>query len=65
MEHKTTDATRRAIYNYDDKFTRINVRLPIGSDERIKKQGYKSLNAFCAQAILDRLDQLESRQQGR
>lgn len=59
--HKTTEAQRRAIYNYDDKFSRLSIRLPAGTKERIEKQGYKSINAFCTQAILDRLDQLETR----
>lgn len=57
----TTEAQRKAIYKYDEKFFRVNCRLPQGTKERIEKQGYKSLNAFCTQAILDRLDQLESR----
>lgn len=60
-EHKTSDAKRRANYKYDDKFFRVNVRLPIDAKKRIEKQGYKSINSFCVQAILDRLDQLESR----
>ena len=62
MERKTSEAQRKAVYNYDDKFFRVNCRLPQGTKERIEKQGYKSVNAFCVQAILDRLDQLESRQ---
>lgn len=57
----TTEAQRKAVYKYDEKFCRLNCRLPQGTKERIEKQGYKSLNAFCVQAILDRLDQLESR----
>jgi hypothetical protein len=61
MEKKTTDTTRKAIYKYDSKFFRVNCRLPQGTKERIEKQGYKSLNAFISQAVLDRLDQLESR----
>lgn len=62
MERKTSEAQRKAVYNYDDKFFRVNCRLPQGTKERIEKQGYKSVNSFCVQAILDRLDQLESRQ---
>lgn len=60
-ERKTSEATRKAIYKYDDKYFRVNCRLPQGTKERIEKQGYKSINSFVAQAVLDRLDQLESR----
>jgi hypothetical protein len=60
-ERKTSEATRKAIYKYDDKYFRVNCRLPQGTKERIEKQGYKSLNSFINQAVLDRLDQLESR----
>ena len=61
-EYKTSEAQRKAVYNYDAKFSRLNCRFPIDTRERIEKQGYKSLNAFVCQAVLDRLDQLESRQ---
>lgn len=60
-ERKTSEATRKAIYKYDNKYFRVNCRLPLGTKERIEKQGYKSLNSFINQAVLDRLDQLESR----
>ena len=60
-ERKTSEATRKAIYKYDNKYFRVNCRLPQCTKERIEKQGYKSLNSFINQAVLDRLDQLESR----
>jgi hypothetical protein len=58
---KQAEQRRQAVYKYDDKFFRVNCRLPQGTKERIMKQGYKSVNSFVAQAVLDRLDQLESR----
>lgn len=41
-ERKTTDAQRKAIYNYDEKFERVNCRFKIGTKEAITKAGYKS-----------------------
>lgn len=58
-ECKTTDAQRRAIYKYDDKFERINCRLPVGTRERISAAGYKSANAFIQIAVTDKLAQVE------
>lgn len=59
MEHKTTEAQRRAIYKYDDKFERINCRLPAGTINRIKAAGYRSANAFIQIAVADKLAQVE------
>lgn len=58
-ERKTTDAQRRAVYRYDDKFERVNCRLPIGTRERISAAGYKSANAFIQIAVTDKLAQVE------
>lgn len=60
MEHKTTNAQRKAIYKYDDKFERINCRFPVGVKERIQKAGHKSINDFIKIAVLEKLEREES-----
>ncbi len=42
--HKTSEAKRRAIYKYDDKFERINCRFAIGTKDRIKALKYSANN---------------------
>ena len=61
MEHKTTEAQRKAIYKYDDKFERVNCRFPIGIKERIKNIGYKSINTFIVSAVIDKLEKEENK----
>lgn len=56
MERKTTEATRRAIYRYDDKFERVNCRFAKGTKERIEKLGYKSANDFIKLAVAEKLE---------
>ena len=56
MERKTTEATRRAIYKYDDKFERVNCRFAKGTKERIEKLGYKSANDFIKLAVAEKLE---------
>ena len=56
MERKTTEATRRAIYRYDDKFERVNCRFAKGTKERIEKLGYKSTNDFIKLAVAEKLE---------
>ena len=56
MEHKTTEATRRAIYKYEDKFERVNCRFAKGTKDRIEKLGYKSANDFIKLAVAGRLE---------
>lgn len=58
-EKRTTDAQRKAIYKYDEKFERINCRLPSGTLERIEKFNYKSSNAFIVSAVMDKLEREE------
>lgn len=58
-ERKTTEAQRRAIYNYDDKFERVNCRFPVGTKKRIEKAGYKSINQFILQAVCEKLETIE------
>ena len=50
-ERKTTDAQRKAIYNYDEKFERVNCRFKIVKKEAITKAGYKSINDFIKLAV--------------
>ena len=56
MERKTTEATRRAIYKYDDKFERVNCRFAKGTKDRIEKLGYKSANDFIKLAVAEKLE---------
>ena len=56
MDRKTTEATRRAIYKYDDKFERVNCRFSKGTKERIEKLGYKSANDFIKLAVAEKLE---------
>lgn len=58
-EYKTTEAQRRACYNYDDKFERVNCRFEVGTKERIKKLGY-SANNFIRLAIAEKLEREEA-----
>ena len=58
-EKKTTEAQRKAIYKYDDKFERVNCRFPSGTKQRITKAGYSSINQFIIQAVLEKLESIE------
>lgn len=58
MEQKTTEAQRKAIYKYDDKFERINCRLAAGTKNRIEKLGYTS-NNFIKLAVAEKLEREE------
>lgn len=58
-EKKTTEAQRKAIYKYDDKFERVNCRFEKGTKERIEKIGYKSINTFIISAVMEKLEQQE------
>ncbi len=60
MEHKTTEAQRRAVYKYDDKFERVNCRFKKGTKERITKLGYKSVNDFIKLSVMERLEKEEN-----
>lgn len=56
--HKTTESQRKAIYNYDDKFERINCRLAVGTKERIKALKYTA-NDFIKLAVAEKLEREE------
>ncbi|RHQ81867.1 hypothetical protein [Clostridium sp. AF22-10] len=56
---KTTEAQRKAIYKYDDKFERVNCRFESGTKERIEKAGYKSINNFIKLAVAEKLEREE------
>ena len=58
-KHKTSESQRRAIYNYDDKFERINCRLEAGTKKRIENVGYSSLNNFIKLAVAEKLEREE------
>ena len=57
-ERKTTEAKRKAIYKYDDKFERINCRLAKGTKDRIKALKY-SANDFIKLAVAEKLEREE------
>lgn len=57
-EKKTTEAQRRAIYNYDNKYERINCRFQIGTKDRIKALKY-SANDFIKLAVAEKLEREE------
>lgn len=50
-----TEAQKKAVYKYDDKFERVNCRFPAGTKERIKKTGYDSINKFILSAVAEKL----------
>ena len=45
-ERKTTAAQRKAVYNYDEKFERVNCRFKIGTKEAITTAGNKRIQDF-------------------
>lgn len=55
-DKKTTEAQRKAVYKYDDKFERVNCRFAVGTKERIRKAGYKSVNDFIKLAVIEKLE---------
>ena len=56
---KTTEAQRKAIYKYDDKFERVNCRFDVGTKKRIEKAGYSSVNNFIKLAVVEKLEREE------
>lgn len=60
MEHKTSEAKRKAIYKYDDKFERINCRFESGTKERVEKLGYSSMNNFIKLAVAEKIEREEN-----
>lgn len=55
-ELKTTEAQRKAVYKYDDKWERVNCRFKIGTKDSIKNAGYSSIQAFIKQAVAEKLE---------
>jgi hypothetical protein len=55
-DRKTTETQRKAVYKYDDKFERVNCRFAVGTKERIRKAGYKSVNDFIKLAVIEKLE---------
>lgn len=58
-ERKTSEAQRKAVYNYDDKFERVNCRFAKGTKDRIRKIGYKSVNDYIKLAVMEKLERDE------
>ncbi len=56
---KTSEALKRAIKKYDEKFERVNCRFPIGTKDRIKDIGYTSINKFIIAAVEEKLEREE------
>ena len=57
-EIKTSEAQRKAIQKYDDKFERINCRLAKATKDRIKALRY-SANDFIKLAVAEKLEREE------
>ena len=55
---KTSEAQRKAVYKYDDKFERINCRLQKGMKDRIAALKY-SANDFIKLAVAEKLEREE------
>lgn len=55
---KTPEYTKKAINNYNSKFDRIAVNLPIGTKDRIKELTGKSCNAYISALVLADLNRL-------
>ena len=55
-DRKTTEAQRKAVYKYDEKFERVNCRFAVGTKERMRKAGYKSVNDFIKLAVMEKLE---------
>lgn len=53
---KTSKAQRKAVYNYDNSFERVNCRFVKGTKERIQKIGYKSVNDYIKLAVMEKLE---------
>lgn len=56
---KVTDAQRKAVAKYDEKFERVNCRFESGTKKRIEKVGYKSINNFIKLAVAEKLEREE------
>lgn len=54
-----TEAQRKAVYKYDDKFERVNCRFESGTKKRIKNAGYDSINKFIISAVMEKLEKEE------
>ena len=57
----TPEYTKRAIKNYNAKFDRIAVNLPIGTKERIKEMTGTSCNAYISSLVLADLERREGK----
>lgn len=57
-EHKTSEAQRKAVYNYDDKYERVNCRLAAGTKDRIRALKYTA-NDFIKLAVAEKLEREE------
>lgn len=55
-EAKTSEAQRKAIYKYDEKWERVNCRFKIGTKDSIKKAGYTSIQDFIKLAVAEKLE---------
>ena len=58
-ELKTSEAVRKAVKKYDEKFERVNCRFLKGTKDRITNLGYKSVNDFIKLAVAEKLEHVE------
>lgn len=56
-EYKTSEAQRKAVKKYSEKFERINCRFDPGTIEKIEKSGM-STNAFIRSAVDEKLERM-------
>ena len=54
-EAKTSDAMRKAISKYDEKFDKTYIRFEKGTVDRIKKLGF-SVNNYVRLAVAEKLE---------
>lgn len=60
MEHKTTEAQRKAVREYEKRNDRLNIVFPAGTKDRIEALNLnKSVSAFIRDTITAKLDELE------
>ena len=60
MEHKTTEAQRKAVREYEKRNDRLNIVFPAGTKERIEALNLnKTVSAFIRDTITAKLDELE------
>lgn len=58
-DHKTTEAQRKAVREYEKKNDRINVIFPAGTRDRMKAVGVKNPSTFIKEVVASELARME------